>query len=354
MLRILHRGAYHCIRVLQIFIPARIQNDHVSIREALRHFALFFFFLDIYYQLWIGEVDAVIFARKMFVFLCCLLLGFSVFLHLKPRKQRNSPPGPAALPVSGHLHLLKPAAHRSLRALSKEHGDVMQLYFGCLPVVVVSSPSAAEECFTGNDAVFANRPDSAASRILGYDNTTVGFAPHGDHWRNLRRITTVHIFSSATLQQTAASRNAQIRFLVRKMLHRSDRHQQWQRVNLKSLFFEFVYNVAMVAINGKRGPAMDDMFGPSKILDLCEYFPLLRWIDLLGIQRKFKSLNRRRDSFLQSLIDEARGKIGSSPSIEGKKSYLEALLSMQKAQPELYTDDILKGLILVSFFFLEK
>lgn len=125
-------------------------------------------------------------------------------------------------------------------------------------------------------------------------------------------------------------------------------------MNLKNLFFELVYNIAMVTIAGKRGPVMDDMFGPSKILDFCDYFPLLRWIDLLGIQRKFKSLNRRRDSFLQSLIDEARSKLESSPSIEGKRTYLEALLSMQKAEPEFYTDEILKGLILVSLFFFLK
>lgn len=336
------------------------QNDHVSLRAALRHFT--FIFLAILSPSNTEELmhNYSVFAkkrkkrkRKMFIFLCCVFLGICIFLILKqllkPRKHRNSPPGPAVLPVVGHLHLLKPVAHRSLRALSKEHGAIMQLFFGRLPVVVISSPSAAEECFTKNDAVFSNRPDSAASRILGYDNTTVGFAPHGDHWKNLRRITTVHLFSSAIFQQTSASRSAEIHFLIRKMLQSSER-QQWRKVNLKNLFFELVYNIAMVTIAGKRGPVMDDMFGPSKILDFCDYFPLLRWIDLLGTQRKFKSLNMRRDKFLQSLIDEARTKLESSTSIEGKKSYLEALLSMQKAEPELYNDEILKGLILVSLF----
>lgn len=118
-------------------------------------------------------------------------------------------------------------------------------------------------------------------------------------------------------------------------------------MNLKSLFFELVYNVAMVMIAGKRGVVMDDMFGPSKILDVCDYIPLLRWIDLLGLKRKMESLNKRRDSFLQGLIDEGRSKIADSSSAEEKKSYVERLLLMQQAEPEYYTDEVLKGLILV-------
>lgn len=117
---------------------------------------------------------------------------------------------------------------------------------------------------------------------------------------------------------------------------------------MKSLFFKFVYNVAMVVIAEKRGPVMDDMFGPSKILDVCDYFPLLKWIDLLGIHRNMEVLNRKRDRFLQDLIDDVRSKIEDSVSVKGKKSYLEALLSMQQAKPEYYTDEIVKGLILVS------
>ncbi|XP_057794418.1 cytochrome P450 81Q32-like [Salvia miltiorrhiza] len=284
----------------------------------------------------------------MFIFLCCVFTCICIFLipkHFNPRKRRKPPPGPAALPICGHLHLLKPAAHRALHALSKKHGAVMQLYFGRLPVVVVSSPSAAEECLARNDAVFANRPDSAASRILGYNNTTIGFAPYGDHWRNLRRLTATQIFSFASLQQTSAVRGGEIRFMVGKMLQGFD-DQEWRKVEMKSLFFELVYNVAMVVIAGKRGPVMDDIFGPSKILDVCDYIPLLRWIDLLGIQRKMEALNRKRDRFLQGLIDEVRCRTQDSVSVEAKGSYIEALLSLQQSQPEYYTDEIVKGLIL--------
>ncbi|KAH6782261.1 hypothetical protein C2S52_000874 [Perilla frutescens var. hirtella] len=283
----------------------------------------------------------------MYIFLSCVCAAISIFLiskHLNARKHRNLPPSPAALPICGHLHLLKPVAHRALHVLSKKHGAVMHLHLGRLPVVVVSSPSAAEECLVKNDTIFANRPQSLAGNILGYNNTSIGFAPYGDHWRNLRRVTTIQVFSSASIQQSSATRCEETRFLARKMLQGSD-HHQWRKVNLKSLFFELVYNVAMVMVVGRRGTVMDDMFGPNKILDVCDYIPLLKWIDLLGIRRKMESLNERRDSFLQSLIDEGRSKIADSSSVVENKSYVERLLSMQRDEPEYYTDEVLKGLI---------
>ncbi|KAL8480733.1 hypothetical protein ACS0TY_027321 [Phlomoides rotata] len=67
-------------------------------------------------------------------------------------------------------------------------------------------------------------------------------------------------------------------------------HEGWKKVNLKSVFLELVYNVAMVIVAGKRGAEMDEMFGPTKILDVCDYFPLLRWVDFMGILLERKVL----------------------------------------------------------------
>lgn len=159
---------------------------------------------------------------KMEIFLCCLVLSFSVFLilkHLNAHKNRNLPPSPPALPICGHLHHLKTAPHRALQALSDKYGPVMYLYFGYL---VISSPSAAEECFSKNNIIFANRPESIASKIFGYNYTTIGFAPYGDHWRNLRRLTTIQVFSSASLQHSSATRGEETRFLLRKLFQGSD------------------------------------------------------------------------------------------------------------------------------------
>ncbi|KAK6116271.1 hypothetical protein DH2020_049993 [Rehmannia glutinosa] len=284
--------------------------------------------------------------------LCSLFLICFTFLilnHRNEQKFKNLPPSPPGLPILGHLHLLKTGPHRALDALSKKYGPVMYLHFGCRPVLIISSSSAAEQCFSKNDIVFANRPETLASKILGYNHTTLGFTPYGDHWRNLRRLTTIQVFSSASLSRSSAIRAEETRAMAKRLFRGSDQGT-WMKVNLNCLFFGLVYDVVMVMVAGKRGSIMDEVFGASVVMDICDYVPLLRWMGFKGTEKKLVDLHRRRDCFLQGLIDEAREKINDSFSVgESNKTFVQTLLSIQEAEPEYYTDEILKGLILPMF-----
>ncbi|KAK2632779.1 hypothetical protein EUGRSUZ_L01095, partial [Eucalyptus grandis] len=115
---------------------------------------------------------------------------FLLFLFKLQRSgKRNLPPGPPSLPIIGHLLLIKEPVHRTLQSLSDRYGPVLSLSFGSRPVVVVSSPSAAEECFTRNDVILANRPSMLAGQVMAYGNTTIGTAPYGmiDEHRSRRK-----------------------------------------------------------------------------------------------------------------------------------------------------------------------
>ena len=79
----------------------------------------------------------------------------------------------------------------------------------------------------------------------------------------------------------------------------------------------------------------------SKIFQM-EFVPILRWMDYGGLEKKLKSLSRKMDEFLQALIDEQRCKE------EEGNTMIDHMLSLQKLQPDYYTDQIIKGLILVS------
>ncbi|GLU04188.1 hypothetical protein SLE2022_213480 [Rubroshorea leprosula] len=123
------------------------------------------------------------------------------FLH----KIRNLPPIPfPTLPIIGHLHLLKKPLYRSLSKIANQHGPLLLLHFGSRRVLVVSSPEAAEECFTKNDIVIANRPHLLAGKHVGYNYTSLAWASYGDHWRNLRRISSIEILSTNRLQLLSA------------------------------------------------------------------------------------------------------------------------------------------------------
>lgn len=127
--------------------------------------------------------------------LAVILLFFVIFLlkHLlHPRK--NLPPSPLSLPIIGHLYLIKNSLQQTLTSLSTKYGPVLYLRFGYRNLLVVSSPSAVEECFTKNDVVFANRPRSMLGDRLSFNYVSVFWAPYGQHWRVLRRQTAVELF----------------------------------------------------------------------------------------------------------------------------------------------------------------
>ncbi|KAM1013094.1 hypothetical protein TB2_043103 [Malus domestica] len=77
------------------------------------------------------------------------ILLFTIFLFFKNYLQKYNkrlPPSPGfSLPIIGHLHLIKKPLHRTLAKLSEKYGPVLYIQFGSRPVIVVSSPSAAEE-----------------------------------------------------------------------------------------------------------------------------------------------------------------------------------------------------------------
>jgi len=177
-----------------------------------------------------------------FLFLKCLLRSY-------PRL--NLPPhGPYPLPIIGHLHLLSSPIHQTLARISATYGPVLLLRFGSRPVLLVSTPSAAEECLTKNDTIFANRPCLLSGKHLNYNYTTLGTAPYGPMWRNLRRFAALEIFSSSRTAALSSLREGEVRVLIHQLFHSSS--ETFQRLELKSKFFELAVNMIMQMTVGKR------------------------------------------------------------------------------------------------------
>ncbi|XP_010906241.1 cytochrome P450 81Q32 [Elaeis guineensis] len=292
-----------------------------------------------------------------------LAIFFAILLLLFTRlgRGKNSPPYPPSLPVLGHLHLLKKPLHRFLAALSARYGPIISLRLGSRPVLVISSPDAAEECFSKNDVIFANRPRFLAGKHLGYNYTTIVWASYGHHWRNLRRIATVEIFSTARLHSFSGIRREEVMVLVRRLVSDFNDEDGYRKVQMKKTFFELTLNVMMRMIAGKRyyGEDVEDSeearrfqeiveetFALSATTNLGDFLPILRFLDYRGAERKLKRLQEKRDAFMQGLIDEHRR--GDHGGGEGRrKTIIDVLLSLQQGDPEYYTDEIIKGVLVV-------
>ncbi|KAF9600233.1 hypothetical protein IFM89_005057, partial [Coptis chinensis] len=301
----------------------------------------------------------------LYYFLLTLFIIFMRKLLLQANK--NLPPSPFAIPILGHLHLFKQPLNRTLQTLSDKYGPVLFLKFGARRILLISSLSLVEECFTKNDIVFANRPHTVTVGHLNYNYTTVAFAPYGDLWRNIRRITTIEIFSSKSLQMSSTIRREEIHCLIKNLFQSSKRGLH--HFNLKLMFSKLMFNVMMRMVAGKRcfeecmgldeqkrlHVHLKECFMPRQLLNMEDFLPILRWIGLYGREEKFViNLQKMRDSFLQEMIDDYRRKNirSSTTSIAeemSKTTILDALLSIQEAEPEHYSDEIIKGIILLLF-----
>ncbi|XAR48390.1 hypothetical protein NMG60_11031208, partial [Bertholletia excelsa] len=295
-----------------------------------------------------------------------LVLAFK-FLISKHQNPRCLPPSPPGLPFFGHLHLLKEPVHRTLRKLSQKHGaSVLFLRFGTRKVIVVSSAEAAEECFTKNDIVFANRPSLLAGRILNYNNTTIGFSSYGDHWRNLRRLSSLHILSANRLAMFTSVRQEEVGLLVKQLYQKSN--GRLLPVKLKPMLQELSFNVMMRMVTGKtylrNGAAVGEearefldimreiveLHGNSNLGD---YFPVLQWLDVQGVVKRMGRVREKMDRFFQFLLDQHRemrrtssDEPGGSEEEKKTRTLIDVMLSLQETEPGMHSEETIKGLVL--------
>nr|UAK14963.1 cytochrome P450 81D38 [Iberis amara] len=274
---------------------------------------------------------------------------------LKSNKQNLPPSPPGWLPVIGHLRLLKPPIHRTLRSFSRSidgYGGVMSLRLGSRLVYVVSSHKIAVECFGKNDVVLANRPRVVIGKYVGYDNTNMISAPYGDHWRNLRRLCTIEIFSTHRLNCFLSVRTDEVRRLVSRLFRAAGTKKAV--VEMKPMLMDLTFNNIMRMMTGKRyyGEETTDEEEAKRVRKLLadvgantssgnavDYVPVLRLFS--SYENRVKKLGEDTDKFLQGLIDDKRGQQ------ESGNTMIDHMLALQKSDTQYYTDQIIKGIMLI-------
>ncbi|KAM3710301.1 hypothetical protein ACJW31_01G018800 [Castanea mollissima] len=300
--------------------------------------------------------------ENFYLYFALILSTVFFITKLLNHHNKNLPPSPFSLPIIGHLHLLKLPLHQTLETLSLQYGPILSLKFGSRSILVVSSPSAVEECFTKNDIVFANRPQSIAGDRLSSNSTALVWAPYGHLWRNLRRVCTIEIFSHISLQKSSIIREEEVYSLLRQLFKVSNIEPQ--KVDFKYLSSLLVSNIIMRMVAGK--PCVGEEFACMDVgkkllkefkeayssglsVNICDFLPILRWVGYKGLEKNMVRLQRKRDEATRRLFEEIKLNNDNITDVEKMRPLIETLFSLRKYEPEFFSDDVIKSLTLMMF-----
>ncbi|XP_051118016.1 cytochrome P450 71AU50-like [Andrographis paniculata] len=260
-----------------------------------------------------------------------VIFGVMAFFHLLHRRltqKRKLPPGPAGLPIIGHFHLLGKNPHRDLCRLARKHGPIMYIRLGMVPTIVVSSPAGAELFLKTNDTNFASRPLCQAAKHMAYDHRTIGFAPYGWHWRNMRKLCILELLSNFKISQFRGMRKAEVGRLVGSLKQAADGREI---VDLSSRVLDLTRDMICLMVFGRKLVDVDgggDMkgfraasLGATELagrFHLADYFPFLEVVDvdLQGLTRRMKDLSRVFDGFMEKIIDDHRSRSTESKGVK--------------------------------------
>ncbi|EEF50805.1 cytochrome P450, putative [Ricinus communis] len=154
------------------------------------------------------------------------LLLFPIFLFLflfKKHTALHLPPGPKGDLIFGNLKQIDNSnLQKYLWELSKQYGDLMSLRLGMKQTLVVSSSKMAREVLKTQDLEFCSRPRLSGLQRISYDGVDLAFSPYDAYWREMRKISVVHVFNSNRVQSFRAIREDEIRSMLEKISKLAD------------------------------------------------------------------------------------------------------------------------------------
>jgi alpha-guaiene 2-oxidase len=143
------------------------------------------------------------------------------------------------------------------------------------------------------DANFANRPPINAANILGYGSNGVIFM-NGPHWRQLRRICSLELFSSKREKSFSLIRQEEINSMLKSISLLPEN----LTVNLSAKACEVSNNITVgAAFGGKckhRAMFLENLSDVLELFagfNLSDLFPSLSWLDV-NTKRKLLRLRR--------------------------------------------------------------
>ncbi|KGN59913.1 cytochrome P450 CYP82D47 [Cucumis sativus] len=267
-------------------------------------------------------VAGVIFALAFIIYLLFIMSRRSV---AHPKRLPPEPDG--AWPVIGHLHLLNASEpiHITLAKMADVYGPIFTFRFGTKRALIVSNWEIAKECFTTNDRIFASRPKQLASKLLAYDYAMMAFSPYNPHWRYVRKLAMLGLFTNQRIEQLEHVRVVEVHSWMKELydlywLKNNNNKSEKVVVEMKKWFVDITLNTMFKMVIGKRfSTAFDDHVSREKCRKALggffeffmkfipsESFLFLSWLDLGGHEKAMKKSAQILDEVFHKFLQQHR------------------------------------------------
>ncbi|KAH9329363.1 hypothetical protein KI387_001471 [Taxus chinensis] len=258
-------------------------------------------------------------------------------------------PGPRGRPIIGSLMEMSGGhAHRKLADLARVHAakKLMAFSLGSNRAVVTCDPEVAREILTSSH--FADRPLIQSAQQLMFGRA-IGFAPSGDYWRMLRRISVAHLFTPRRIGAHEGGRQEDCETMVCNI--RNEYMNNKGAVQLRPHLQAAALNNIMGSVFGRRfdfsregeGEKVREMveegFRLLGAFNLADHLPYLRILDPLRIHARCARLVPRVRAFVKHIIHEHRQSAGGRDTTTDQSDFVDVLLSLQ-GHDKLHDDDM--------------
>ncbi|KAL6995049.1 hypothetical protein U1Q18_005183 [Sarracenia purpurea var. burkii] len=254
-------------------------------------------------------------------------------------------PGPSGLPILGLLFAFTGSlTHRVLAKLAQSCKAVRLMAFsiGFTRFIISSDPETAKDILSSS--AFADRPVKESAYELLF-HRAMGFAPYGEYWRNLRRISATYLFSPKRIAGFGEFRRdigLQMVGQVKDLMEKNG------VVELKKvLHFGSLNNVMMSVFgrsydfgeNGGGGDGFEleglvsEGYELLGIFNWSDHFPLLGWFDFQGVRKRCRELVAKVNVFVGKIVEEHKQRRaengGGAVADDGSGDFVDVLLDLE-------------------------
>ncbi|XP_035687382.1 cytochrome P450 2U1-like [Branchiostoma floridae] len=274
------------------------------------------------------------------LFLAATCVCLLTYLYLQ--RPRNLPPGPRGWPLLGNIPMVAKSAFlpATLAELSKRYGDVMTIWMGRVPAIVLSGYETIRTALVKRAEDFSSRKIPPVATMAGRDKGVL-LAPYGPHWKHQRKFALMTLrdfgFGKRSLEgKITEETNA----LVQEILSYNG-----QPFDLKIMMQNAVSNIICSIVFGGRFEYGDPDFlrlirllnsvveaKPSAIDRLEMIHPVFRCLRLIGTSKNGKVM--RMIQTLQQFCREQIEKHRLTFDPNDIRDFIDAFLLEQQRAPE--------------------